>query len=43
MEAYKDAIHAYGWFYPVVEFLGMLSLGAGLFALEITQMQLPRG
>jgi hypothetical protein len=23
--------------------LGMLSLGAGLFALEITQMQLPRG
>jgi len=28
MEAYKDAIHAYGWFYPVVEFLGMLSLGS---------------
>ena len=26
MEAYKDAITAYGWFYPVVEFLGMLSL-----------------
>ena len=26
MEAFKDAIHAYGWFYPVVEFLGMLSL-----------------
>ena len=21
MEAYKDAITAYGWFYPVVEFL----------------------
>jgi ATP-binding cassette subfamily B multidrug efflux pump len=28
-EAYKDSIHAYGWFYPVVEFLGMLTL-AGL-------------
>jgi len=26
MEAYKDAIFAYGWFYPVVEFLGMLAL-----------------
>ncbi|HEU0122003.1 MAG TPA: ABC transporter ATP-binding protein [Bryobacteraceae bacterium] len=26
MEAYKDSIHAYGWFYPVVEFLGMLTL-----------------
>ena len=26
MEAFKDAIQAYGWFYPVVEFLGMLSL-----------------
>jgi ATP-binding cassette subfamily B protein len=26
MEAYKDAIIAYGWFYPVVEFLGMLAL-----------------
>ena len=26
MEAYKDAIQAYGWFYPVVEFLGMLAL-----------------
>ena len=31
MEAYKDAIQAYGWFYPVVEFLSMLSL-AGLLA-----------
>jgi ATP-binding cassette subfamily B protein len=29
MEAYKDAITAYGWFYPVVEFLSMLAL-AGL-------------
>ena len=26
MEAFKDAISAYGWFYPVVEFLGMLAL-----------------
>ncbi|MGQ9635550.1 MAG: ABC transporter ATP-binding protein [Bryobacteraceae bacterium] len=26
MLAYKDAIVAYGWFYPVVEFLGMLAL-----------------
>ncbi|HWZ33324.1 MAG TPA: ABC transporter ATP-binding protein [Bryobacteraceae bacterium] len=26
MEAYKDAIQAYGWFYPIVEFLGMLAL-----------------
>ena len=25
-DAYFDAINAYGWFYPVVEFLGMLSL-----------------
>jgi ATP-binding cassette subfamily B multidrug efflux pump len=26
MDAYKDAITAYGWFYPVAEFLGMLAL-----------------
>jgi ATP-binding cassette subfamily B protein len=26
MEAFKDSIFAYGWFYPVVEFLGMLAL-----------------
>ena len=26
MEAFKDSITAYGWFYPVVEFLGMLAL-----------------
>jgi ATP-binding cassette subfamily B protein len=26
MAAYKDAIFAYGWFYPAVEFLGMLAL-----------------
>lgn len=28
MLAFKDAITAYGWFYPVVEFLGMLALAA---------------
>jgi ATP-binding cassette, subfamily B, multidrug efflux pump len=28
MEAFKDAITAYGWFYPVVEFLAMLALAA---------------
>jgi ATP-binding cassette subfamily B protein len=27
MEAFKDAILAYGWFYPTVEFLSMLGLG----------------
>jgi ATP-binding cassette, subfamily B, multidrug efflux pump len=27
MEAFKDSITAYGWFYPVVEFLSMLALG----------------
>ena len=26
MHAFKDSVIAYGWFYPVVEFLGMLSL-----------------
>src|SRR5262249_54842739 len=26
MDAYKDSITAYGWFFPVVEFLGMLSI-----------------
>jgi len=26
MDAYKNAITAYGWFYPVVELLGMLTL-----------------
>lgn len=31
MEAYKDSITAYGWFYPAVEFLGMLSI-AGLLS-----------
>lgn len=28
MDAFKDSITAYGWFYPVVEFLGMLALAA---------------
>ncbi len=28
MEAYKDSITAYGWFYPVVEFLSMMALAA---------------
>jgi len=27
-DAYKEAIHAYGWFYPVVEFLGVLGMAA---------------
>ncbi len=26
MDAFKDAIVAYGWFYPIAEFLGMLAL-----------------
>ena len=26
LEAYKDTINAYGWFFPIVEFLGMLAL-----------------
>jgi ATP-binding cassette subfamily B multidrug efflux pump len=28
MDAYKDAITAYGWFYPVVEFISMMALAA---------------
>ena len=28
MDAYKDAITAYGWFYPVVEFISMLALAS---------------
>ena len=28
MEAYKDTINAYGWFYPIIEFLSMLSIAA---------------
>ena len=30
MDAYKDAITAYGWFYPVVEFLSLLALAGVL-------------
>ena len=32
MDAYKDAILAYGWFYPVVEFISMLAL-AGILTM----------
>ena len=32
MNAFKDAITAYGWFYPVVEFISMLALAAILTA-----------
>ncbi|HZU28840.1 MAG TPA: ABC transporter ATP-binding protein [Bryobacteraceae bacterium] len=28
MDAFKDSIGAYGWFYPVVEFIGMIALAA---------------
>ena len=28
LDAFKDAIQAYGWFYPVVEFLSMLALAS---------------
>jgi ATP-binding cassette subfamily B protein len=31
MDAFKDSIHAYGWFYPAVEFLSMLGV-AGLLS-----------
>ena len=38
MDAYKDAIAAYGWFYPVVEFLSMIALAGilsyGGFSIE---------
>src|ERR1700682_6101788 len=38
MEAFKDTITAYGWFYPVIEFLGMLALalllGYGAFRIR---------
>jgi ATP-binding cassette, subfamily B, multidrug efflux pump len=30
MEAFKDSVIAYGWFYPVVEFLSMLALAGML-------------
>jgi ATP-binding cassette subfamily B protein len=28
MEAYKDTINAYGWFYPIIEFLSMLAIAS---------------
>ena len=30
MDAFKDSISAYGWFYPIVEWLSMLALAAML-------------
>ncbi len=38
MDAYKDTITAYGWFYPVVEFLSMLAL-AGILSWGGFQIQ----
>ncbi|PWU12269.1 MAG: antibiotic ABC transporter ATP-binding protein [Terriglobia bacterium] len=45
MLAYKDAITAYGWFYPVVEFLSMLALAAILTygGFRVTAGQLTLG
>jgi ATP-binding cassette, subfamily B, multidrug efflux pump len=40
MDAYKDSIHAYGWFYPVVEFFGMVTLAA---LLVLGGVQVPAG
>jgi ATP-binding cassette, subfamily B, multidrug efflux pump len=37
-DAFKDTITAYGWFYPVVEFLGMLAL-AGMLAYGGVQIE----
>ncbi len=45
MDAYKDAILAYGWFYPLVEFIGMVAV-AGLLSLggyKIEQGELTLG
>jgi ATP-binding cassette subfamily B protein len=38
MNAFKKAITAYGWFYPVVEFLSMLAL-AGILTYGVFRMQ----
>jgi ATP-binding cassette, subfamily B, multidrug efflux pump len=38
MNAYKNAITAYGWFYPVVEFISMLAL-AGILTLGGVRVQ----
>jgi ATP-binding cassette subfamily B multidrug efflux pump len=45
MLAYKDAITAYGWFYPVVEFISMLALAAILTygGFRVTSQQLTLG
>jgi ATP-binding cassette, subfamily B, multidrug efflux pump len=45
MAAYKDAITAYGWFYPVVEFLSMLALASILTygGFRVTAGQLSLG
>jgi len=40
LEAYKDAIIAYGWFFPAVEFLGMLTLA---LLLVYSGFQVQRG
>jgi ATP-binding cassette subfamily B multidrug efflux pump len=44
MEAYKDAVLAYGWFYPVVEFISMLALAGiltyGGFRIESGRLTL---
>jgi ATP-binding cassette subfamily B protein len=44
MEAFKDAITAYGWFYPVVEFISMLALAGiltyGGFRIRAGQLSL---
>jgi ATP-binding cassette subfamily B protein len=44
MLAYKDAITAYGWFYPVVEFISMLALASilvlGGFRIESGRLTL---
>jgi ATP-binding cassette subfamily B protein len=44
MPAYKDAITAYGWFYPVVEFISMLALASilvlGGFRIESGRLTL---
>ena len=44
MDAFKDAITAYGWFYPVVEFISMLALAGiltyGGFRIESGRLTL---
>ncbi len=45
MEAYKDTIIAYGWFYPVIEFIGMAAVAAllGYGGYQIDQGELTLG